>query len=141
MPSEQTLALIKPHAVFNGKQDEIIRRYESKGFTFVQDPIYLWLTIEQAATFYKEHVKQWFFKDLLLAMTCHMCVALILEGENAVARVRELNGFRDPELAEKETIRREFRTSGGPFNTVHGSANPADAEREIALVRAWKPKW
>jgi nucleoside-diphosphate kinase len=137
MPIERTLVLVKPHAVFNGLAARIAERYAAAGFTVV-DSFYFPISTDRARAFYVEHAGKFFFEDLVLAMSSHIAMAIILEGEDAVARVRKLNGATDPAKADPGTIRADFRTSGGPFNTVHGSANVADAAREIALVLRWK---
>jgi nucleoside-diphosphate kinase len=87
--------------------------------------------------FYREHVDKHYFAGLILAMSDHPCVAVVLEGENAISRVRELNGATNPQQAQPGTIRRDFMSAGGPFNTVHGSDSKESAEREIALVSKW----
>lgn len=62
-------------------------------------------------------------------------IALLIRGENAIERVRELNGATDPREANPGTIRHDFRSAGGPFNTVHGSDSPEAAGREAGLIQ------
>tara|TARA_B100000508_G_scaffold24977_1_gene18051 strand:- start:743 stop:1159 length:417 start_codon:yes stop_codon:yes gene_type:complete len=128
-----TLALIKPHAVQAGWTADIVNRYKSAGlkvcgtnpFTFSR---------AQAESFYVEHKGKPFFPGLIDAMCEGQTVAIILEGEDAVARVRDLNGATNPAKAKSGTIRADFKGEGGPYNTVHGSDSPEAAFREITLV-------
>lgn len=127
---ERTLAIIKPDAVEMGVANQIITRYREAGlevlsFTKIQ------LDTETASQLYAEHRGRHYFVGTLLAMTSGPCVILILEGVDAIQRVRELNGpTRD---APTGTIRGDFKSAGGPFNTVHGSDGPEAAEREITI--------
>lgn len=133
---EQTVVLIKPDAVLSGWTNNIIKRYTGIGLHIIEQHQFT-MTREQVAEFYAEHKGELFFTPLLLGMSSGEMVALILEGEDAIARVRELNGATDPRKAEPGTIRADFRSGGGVFNTVHGSANTDDAQREISLIRGW----
>ncbi len=132
---EHTLAIIKPDGFDWSK--EIRERYEKAGLKVLIER-HVELTGEQAREFYAEHRGKFFFKGLTLAMSSGPSVILILQGEDAVARVRALNGATDPSKAEPGTIRHDFRSAGGPFNTVHGSDSVGAAKREMKLSNKWK---
>lgn len=137
MSKERTLVLVKPHAVVNGWENQIEYCYTDTGLSIVEK-YNLTMTSEQASEFYAEHKGKSFFPGLIQSMSSGACRALIVEGENAIARVRTLNGATDPAKAGIETIRGgKFKGPGGPENTVHGSANADDARREISLVQKW----
>lgn len=120
MAIEQTLVLIKPDAVLMGCEDDIKKRYIETGLKVIFEyPIFF--SIEDATLFYRDHIGKFYFPGLILAMSCGLCRALILEGEEAIQRVRELNGPTDASKAPPGTIRHDFRSAGGPFNTVHAS--------------------
>ncbi|MCX6784738.1 MAG: nucleoside-diphosphate kinase [Candidatus Komeilibacteria bacterium] len=130
---QKTLVIIKPDAVMKDVATEIIDRYLAKGLTLLERKD-LSMTLQRAKEFYSEHAGKFFFEGLVLAMTSWPVVALLLEGEEAVAMVRELNGATIPAEALPGTIRHDFRSAGGPFNTVHGSDSLVSAAREIALI-------
>lgn len=88
----------------------------------------------QVKVFYGEHAGKFYFPALVLAMTSGPSIAMVLQGEDAVARVRELNGATDPSKAAPGTIRHVFRSAGGPFNTVHGSDSVEAARREMRIL-------
>lgn len=133
---EQTLVLIKPDAVYSGWARKITDRYAAANLRFVEEH-QIQMSRNQAARFYAEHRGKFFFKALVLAMSSGEVNAIILEGDEAISRVRELNGATNPDNAQPGTIRHDFKSAGGVFNTVHGSANAADAEREIELIHNW----
>ncbi|MEK7511179.1 MAG: nucleoside-diphosphate kinase [Patescibacteria group bacterium] len=133
---ERTLVLIKPDAVFSGWTDDIIKRYVDAGLTLVRHGMILF-THEQARAFYAEHEGKPFMNGLVLGMGSGPSVALVLEGEDAIARVRKMNGATDPYKADVGTIRRDFLSAGGVFNTVHGSANEKDAGTELWFIANW----
>jgi nucleoside-diphosphate kinase len=130
---ERTLVLLKPDAVKKGVAREILKRYIDEGLTIEA----LWphhMSEEEAITFYREHQGKHYFEGLILAMTSGVLTIVILSGENAVEKVRELNGDTNPAKAKPGTIRRSFPSAGGPFNIVHGSDSIESAKREISLV-------
>lgn len=130
---ELTFVLIKPDGVMKGVVEDIIQRYLDASLRILQRlPVVM--DIDTAREFYSEHKDRFFFEGLILSMISGPCVALILEGENAVKVVRALNGATNPAEAEPGTIRHDFRSAGGPFNTVHGSDSRAAALREIDIV-------
>lgn len=135
MAHEKTVVLIKPDGVAMGVVDDIISRYLKEGLA-VADRKTIRFSRAQATSFYAEHAGRFYFPGTVLAMTSGPCEALLLAGDSAVGRVRALHGPTDPKNAPEGTIRRDFRSAGGPFNTVHGSDSPEAAEREWAIVNS-----
>ncbi len=133
MRSEGTLAIIKPDGVRKGLINEIQQRYQNAGLTIVRQrqekPFES--TIE---AFYEEHRGRDFFDGLVLSMKAGPCVFMLLDGTDAIALVRKLNGATDRAKAEPGTIRHDFPSAGGPFNIVHGSDSPESAAREIKIL-------
>jgi len=133
---QRTFAIIKPDAVANHWENAVMDRYRNAGLRIVR--IYpAKLSRGRAKKFYEEHQGRFFFAGLALAMSSGRSIGLVLEGEDAVARVRAMNGATDPQNAEPGTIRRDFQSAGGPFNTVHGSDSPESAYREMVLFQTW----
>ena len=130
--TEQTFAMIKPDAVKRNLIGAIINRFESRGLRVVAAR-YLKFSKELAASFYAEHEARPFFSDLVSYIGSAPVLALVLEGESAIARAREIMGATDPALAAPGTIRREFGVDLGK-NSVHGSDSSAAAKREIGLL-------
>ena len=131
---KQTVALIKPDGVMKNAVEEIQARYQRAGLVILSEHRFRF-TEEYARRFYVRHEGKCYFEGLILAMTSGEIVAFLLEGDsNVVDVVRRLNGATDPREAEPGTIRRDFRSAGGPFNTVHGSDSVEEAEREWAIV-------
>jgi nucleoside-diphosphate kinase len=130
MAVERTLSIIKPDAVAKNVIGKIISRFEDGGLKVIACKM-LQLTDETAGGFYAEHKARGFFKDLVEFMTSGPVVVQVLEGENAIARNRELMGATNPAQAEPGTIRADFAKSIDA-NAVHGSDSSASAEREIA---------
>ena len=138
MAREKTVVLIKPDAVYAGQAADIIGRYLENGLQILYRDERRFSEAE-AKAFYSEHVGRFYFPGLVLAMTSGPLVALVLEGENAIAKVRDLNGLTDPNKASLGTIRHDFRSAGGPFNTVHASDSARSATREIeSLQLPWR---
>ncbi len=133
MDLERTLSIIKPDAVLKNETQAILKRYVSIGLKIVGISQPIILTEEFIVKFYEEHRGKPYFEGLVLAMLSGPCVLVVLEGENAIQKVRELNGATDPRAAAPGTIRHDFPSAGGPFNMVHGSDSPINAEREIAI--------
>ena len=127
--AEQTLSIIKPDAVRNGNVGAIIDRFEKAGFTVAAAKMTR-LSEEEAAEFYAVHKQRPFYDDLVNFMTSGPIVAMILEGDDALARNRELMGATDPSNAAANTLRREFGSSI-QLNAVHGSDGPATAINEV----------
>lgn len=130
MSVERTLSIIKPDAVGKNVIGEIISRFEKGGLQVVAAKM-LQLDEESAGGFYAEHRERGFFKDLMEFMTSGPVLVQVLEGENAIARNRELMGATNPAEAAAGTIRADFAKSIDA-NAVHGSDSPASAAREIS---------
>lgn len=128
---EKTFAMIKPDAVQRGLVGTIIGRYEAKGLRVAGMKI-MQVTEEIAKQHYAEHVEKPFFPGLLSYITSGPVVALVLEGKNAVADVRKMNGATNPLEAACGTIRGDFAQEVGR-NVVHGSDSVESAAREIAI--------
>jgi len=128
---EKTFAMVKPNAVKSGLIGHIIARYESARLSVVALR-FKQMTQADAEGFYAEHVGKGFFAELAKFMTSGPSVQLVLAGENAIAKVRAINGATNPEKAEPGTIRYDWATSMTE-NAVHSSDSPASAEREIAF--------
>lgn len=130
MAVERTLSIIKPDAVAKNVIGEIYSRFEKAGLKIVAAKM-VQLSKEQAEGFYAEHKERGFFADLVAFMTSGPVMIQVLEGENAIAKNRELMGATDPKQAEPGTIRADFAQSIDA-NAVHGSDSSASAEREVA---------
>ncbi|WP_456269455.1 nucleoside-diphosphate kinase [Kushneria sp. AK178] len=129
MAQERTLSIIKPDAVAKNAVGEIISRFEKAGLQVVACKM-ISLSQDKAEGFYAEHRERPFFNDLVSFMTSGPVVVQVLEGDNAIAKNRELMGATDPKKAEAGTIRADFATSIDA-NAVHGSDAPESAQREI----------
>jgi len=130
MAIERTLSIIKPDAVAKNVIGEIIARFEKAGLNVVGAKL-MQLSEEKAGGFYAEHKERPFFGDLVGFMTSGPVVVQILEGENAIAKNRDLMGATNPAEADAGTIRADFAETIDA-NAVHGSDSAASAEREIA---------
>lgn len=129
--AEQTLSIIKPDAVKNHHIGNILSRFEKAGLNI--DALKMTkLTKEQAAKFYAEHRERSFYPELIEFMSSGPIVAIVLEGDDAIAKYRKLMGATDPKKADQGTIRAEFGESTGK-NAVHGSDSPQAAQREIGF--------
>ena len=131
---EQTLSIIKPDEVKKGVVGKILDRFESNGLR-VAAIKKLQLTKEQAGEFYAVHKDRPFFGELVEFMTSGPVVVSVLEGENAVAKNRELMGATNPKEAAPGTIRADFAESIDA-NAVHGSDSLENAKIEIAFFFA-----
>lgn len=129
MSVERTLSIIKPDAVAKNAIGQIVSRFETGGLQVVAMKM-LQLDDDSAGGFYAEHKERPFFKDLVEFMTSGPVIVQVLEGENAIAKNRELMGATNPAEAAPGTIRADFAKSIDA-NAVHGSDSPASAEREI----------
>lgn len=134
MAIERTLSIIKPDAVAKNAIGEICARFERAGLRIVATRM-LRLSEATAAGFYAEHRGRGFFPALIEFMTSGPVVVQVLEGENAVARNRELMGATNPKEAAPGTIRADFAQTIDA-NAVHGSDSPQSAAREIAYFFA-----
>jgi len=129
MAIERTLSIIKPDAVAKNVIGEIISRFEKAGLAIAAMKM-VHLTREQAEGFYAVHKERPFFGELVEFMISGPVVVQVLEGENAIAKNRELMGATDPKEAAPGTIRADFADSIDA-NAVHGSDGPDTAEWEI----------
>lgn len=134
MAVERTLSIIKPDAVGKNIIGKIYSRFESNGLSIVASKM-LHLSDALAGGFYAEHKARPFFPALIEFMTSGPVVVQVLEGENAVAKNRELMGATNPAEAAAGTIRADFASSIDA-NAVHGSDSAASAAREIAYFFA-----
>ena len=130
MAVERTLSIIKPDAVAKNVIGEIYSRFERNGLKVVAARM-MWLSQSEAEGFYAVHRERPFFRDLVQFMISGPVMVQVLEGENAIAKNRELMGATDPKKADKGTIRADFAESIDA-NAVHGSDGPATAAVEIA---------
>lgn len=130
MAAERTLSIIKPDAVAKNVIGKIYSRFEDAGLKIVAAQMRL-LSKSEAEGFYAVHRERPFFADLVKFMTSGPVMIQVLEGENAIAKNRELMGATDPKKANPGTIRADFASSIDA-NAVHGSDAPATAAVEIA---------
>ena len=130
MKSEKTLSIIKPDAVKKNVIGKIISRFEDAGLRVVAARM-THLSRKEAEGFYAVHRERPFFKDLVEFMISGPVLIQVLEGDNAIAKNRELMGATDPKKAAKGTIRADFADSIDA-NAVHGSDGPETARKEIA---------
>jgi nucleoside-diphosphate kinase len=131
MALERTLSIIKPDAVAKNVIGEIYDRFEKGGLKIVASRM-IHLSREQAGAFYEVHKERPFYNDLVDFMTSGPVMVQALEGENAIARNRELMGATNPAEAAPGTIRADFATTVDE-NAVHGSDGPDTAKAEIAF--------
>lgn len=130
MAIERTLSILKPDATRRNLTGQINARFEQAGLRIVAQKR-IRLTRAQAEGFYAVHAERAFFNDLCEFMTSGPVVVQVLEGENAVARNREVMGATNPANAAKGTIRKDFGESI-EANSVHGSDSGDNAAKEIA---------
>ena len=128
---ERTLVLIKPDAVQRGLVGRILDRFEQRGLS-IRAAKLLTVDRELAGRHYAEHSEKPFFGELVEFITSAPTLALVLEGEGAIAVVRTTMGATNPASAAPGTVRGDFALSM-PDNLVHGSDSPESAEREVAL--------
>jgi nucleoside-diphosphate kinase len=130
MSLERTLSIIKPDAVKKNVVGQILARFEKAGLRIVAARM-MHLSRAEAEGFYAVHRQRPFFKDLVDFMVSGPVLVQVLEGDNAIAKNRELMGATDPKKAEKGTIRADFADSIDA-NAVHGSDSAENARTEIA---------
>jgi nucleoside-diphosphate kinase len=129
MPVERTLTIIKPDAIAKNVAGQIIARFEQNGLKVLAARL-IHLTPPQAGGFYIVHKDRPFYASLCAFMTQGPCMPIVLEGESAIARLRDLMGATDPAKAAPGTIRKDFASSI-EANAVHGSDSPESAAFEI----------
>ena len=130
MALERTLSIVKPDGVSRNLIGQVYSRLEKAGLSIIAARM-LHLSQREAEGFYAVHSQRPFFKDLVKYMTSGPVVVQVLEGENAIAKYREIMGATDPKKAAPGTIRADFALSIEQ-NVVHGSDAPETAAVEIA---------
>jgi nucleoside-diphosphate kinase len=130
MALERTLSIVKPDGVRGNLIGEVYRRFETAGLSIIAARM-LHLSQREAEGFYAVHRERPFFKDLVRYMSSGPVIVQVLEGENAIARNRDLMGATDPKKAAAGTIRADLAASIEQ-NVVHGSDAADTAVREIA---------
>lgn len=128
---EKTLVLIKPDAVERNLIGKIISFYEEHNLKIIKLQM-LKAPRHVAESHYEEHKERPYFEELISYITRSPLCALVIEGENAISKVRELNGSTDPSKADMDTIRGNFALSKTE-NSVHASDSPENANREISI--------
>lgn len=131
MAIERTLSIIKPDAVAKNVIGKIYSRFETNGLKIVASKM-AWLSALEAGEFYAVHKERPFYGDLVKFMTSGPVMIQVLEGDEAIAKNRELMGATDPKKAAPGTIRADFATSIDA-NAVHGSDGPETAKVEIGF--------
>ena len=131
MSLEKTLSIIKPDAVKRDLTGKIIAMFEEKGLRVVAQKK-IWLSKEQAGSFYDVHRDRPFFGELCEFMSSGPIVVQVLEGNSAIELNREIMGATNPDQAEEGTIRKEFALSMTE-NSAHGSDSPETAREEISF--------
>lgn len=129
MALERTLSIVKPDGVQKNLIGEVFRRFEQAGLRVIAARM-MQLTQRQAEGFYAVHRERPFYRDLVRYMTSGPVMVQVLEGENAVARIRDVMGATDPKQAAPGTIRADLAASIEQ-NVVHGSDAADTAAREI----------
>jgi nucleoside-diphosphate kinase len=134
MALERTLSIIKPDAVAKNALGQILARFEAAGLRVVATKK-VYLNVQTAGEFYAEHKARPFFGELVSFMVSGPCYPLVLEGENAILKNRELMGATNPTKAEPGTIRHDFALPCTDLsaNAVHGSDSAESAAREIGF--------
>ncbi|MDQ1345253.1 MAG: nucleoside-diphosphate kinase [Pseudomonadota bacterium] len=134
MAVERTLSIVKPDGVRKNVIGEVYRRFEQAGLKIIAARM-MKLSQAQAEGFYAVHRERPFFKDLVSYMTSGPVIVQVLEGDNAVAKHREIMGATDPKKAAPGTIRADLAESIEQ-NVVHGSDSLENAAREVAYFFA-----
>jgi nucleoside-diphosphate kinase len=129
--AERTFVLLKPDAVQRGLVGEVVRRFEQRGLKIVALKM-LRVTRSLAETYYAEHKGKGFFEPLMAYIAAGPVVAMVLEGDGAVAAVRRMMGKTNSAEAEPGTIRGDLALTIGR-NIIHGSDSSESAKREISL--------
>ncbi|MBT4487901.1 MAG: nucleoside-diphosphate kinase [Rhodospirillaceae bacterium] len=130
MATQRTFSIIKPDATRRNLTGQITARLEGAGLRVIASKR-LWMSRGEAEGFYAVHAERPFFNDLCTFMTSGPVVVQVLEGEDAIAKNREVMGATNPEEAAEGTIRKDF-AENIEANSVHGSDAPETAAEEIA---------
>jgi nucleoside-diphosphate kinase len=131
MAIERTYAMVKPDGVKRGLVGEVVSRIEAKGFNIIGMKL-MQISRETAEEHYGEHRGKAFFEGLVSFITSGPVVAMVIEGENAIAEWRKMMGATNPAEATPGTIRGDFASTIDE-NVAHGSDAPATAAREIGI--------
>jgi nucleoside-diphosphate kinase len=134
MATERTFAMVKPDGVKRGLVGDIVSRFEAKGFKLVGMKL-MQVSRETAEKHYGEHEGKPFYEGLVGFITSGPSVAMVVEGENAIAEWRKMMGATNPSDAAPGTVRGDYATSIDE-NVVHGSDAPDTARREIGIFFA-----
>lgn len=134
MAIERTFSMIKPDATKRNITGKIVDRLESAGLRVVAQKR-IWMSLKEAEGFYAVHKERPFFGELCEFMSSGPTVVQVLEGENVIAKNREVMGATNPSEAAEGTIRKDFALSIGE-NSVHGSDAPETAAEEISYFFA-----
>ena len=126
---ERTLSIVKPDGVQKHLIGEVIRRFEGAGLKVVALKM-IWMDKKEAEGFYAVHRGKAFYESLTTFMSSGPAVVMVLEGEGAISKTRELMGATDPKQAKEGTLRRQFATNI-ERNVVHGSDAPETAAFEM----------
>ena len=129
MAIQRTLSIIKPDAVKKGVIGPIVARFESEGLR-IAAMRKIWMSVREAEGFYAVHRGRPFFGELTEFMSSGPCVVMVLEGDDAILRNREIMGATNPANAAEGTLRKLYASSIGE-NAVHGSDAPETAAFEI----------
>ena len=129
---EQTLIIVKPDAVKRNLAEEIISRFEKKGFTISKQKM-LNFTTEMAKQFYSVHSSKPFFDELISFITSGKVVVAIIECDNAISLTREIIGKTNPKEADAGTIRGDFGISITE-NSIHASDSSESFDKEVNVV-------
>ena len=132
--TERTLVLIKPDAMAKNVVGEIIKIYEANGLKIAAMKM-MNMTERIAALHYEEHIGRPYYDELVAFMTSAPIIAMVLTGEDAISKVRKINGKTNPKDADEGTIRKLFAENGSK-NAVHASDSPESAKRETAIFFA-----
>jgi len=128
---ERTFVMIKPDGVHRGLIGQILKRFEAKGFRIIGLKL-IHVTEELAKKHYREHEGKSFYPSLIKFITSGPVVVMAIEGKNAIAEVRKMNGATNPLEAHPGTIRGDFAQEMGR-NVIHGSDSKESAQREIDI--------
>ena len=126
---ERTLSIVKPDGVQKHLIGEVIKRFEDAGLKVVAQKM-IWMDKKEAEGFYAVHRGKPFYESLTIFMSSGPAVVMVLEGEGAISKTRELMGATDPKQAKEGTLRRQFATNI-ERNVVHGSDASETAAFEI----------
>jgi nucleoside-diphosphate kinase len=134
MPSNRTLAIIKPDALSGGKAGLVLAHLEGAGFNLIAARV-VKLSADQAGEFYGVHKGRPFYAELVAFMTSDYCMPMVLERDNAVLALRETIGATDPAEAAPGTVRKLYAESKGR-NAIHASDSDENAAREATFFFA-----